>query len=222
MLPTHHPDPELLMDYAAGACSEPASLFIATHLALCPHCRDEMEKMEWLGGTLLDSPTEVAVNPDSLTQVMAKLDQSAPDNGTGRERISGAGEAGPQAQIPRPLSDYVGRSFNDIQWRQLIPGFSEHRLDKLEGVRASLLRIRPGKNMPLHSHDGSELVMVLSGGYHDKFGSFKRGDVAVADAEVEHQPIADLGEDCICLSITDAPLRLTGPIGRLINPFVRF
>ena len=219
MLPTHHLDPELLMDYAAGACSEPASLLIATHLALCPLCRDEVEKMERLGGALLDSTATAPVGPDSLTQVMAKLDRPEP---TDRQTPARQAETAPGPQIPRPLSDYVGRSFDNIQWRQLIPGFSEHRIDKLEGVRASLLRIRPGKNMPLHSHDGSELVMVLNGGYHDKFGSFKRGDVAVADEEVEHQPIADLGEDCICLSITDAPLRLTGPIGRLINPFVRF
>lgn len=176
--------------------------------------------MERLGGTLLDSAAAAPVDQDSLAKVMAKLDQPEPIETADRQTWAEQAATGPQ--IPRPLSDYVGRSFDDIQWRQLIPGFSEHRIDKLEGVRASLLRIRPGKNMPLHSHDGSELVMVLSGGYHDKFGSFKRGDVAIADADVEHQPIADLGEDCICLSITDAPLRLTGPIGRLINPFVRF
>lgn len=220
MLPTHHLDPELLMDYAAGTCSESAGLLIATHLALCPLCRDEVARMERLGGTLLDSAAAAPVDQDSLAKVMAKLDQPEPIETADRQTWAEQAATGPQ--IPRPLSDYVGRSFDDIQWRQLIPGLSEHRIDKLEGVRASLLRIRPGKNMPLHSHDGSELVMVLSGGYHDKFGSFKRGDVAIADADVEHQPIADLGEDCICLSITDAPLRLTGPIGRLINPFVRF
>ena len=48
-----------------------------------------------------------------------------------------------------------------------------------------------------------------------------RGDVAEADPSVNHQPVADPGEDCICLAVTDAPLRLTGPFGRLLNPFLR-
>jgi putative transcriptional regulator len=35
-------------------------------------------------------------------------------------------------------------------------------------------------------------------------------------------PTADDDGDCVCLAVTDAPLRLTGPIGRLFNPFIRF
>jgi putative transcriptional regulator len=27
--------------------------------------------------------------------------------------------------------------------------------------------------------------------------------------------------DCLCLAVTDAPLKLTSPLGRLLNPFVR-
>ena len=35
----HHPDDELLLDYASGALGEAESLVIATHMALCPICR---------------------------------------------------------------------------------------------------------------------------------------------------------------------------------------
>jgi putative transcriptional regulator len=28
-------------------------------------------------------------------------------------------------------------------------------------------------------------------------------------------------EDCLCFAVTDAPLKLTSRIGRLLNPFVR-
>jgi putative transcriptional regulator len=45
--------------------------------------------------------------------------------------------------------------------------------------------------------------------------------VAEADHEVDHRPVADEGEDCLCLVVTDAPLKLTGRLGRLVNPFVR-
>ncbi len=49
-------------------------------------------------------------------------------------------------------------------------------------------------------------------------GHFLRGDLAEADGSVDHRPIADPGEDCLYLAVTDAPLRLTGPVGRLLNP----
>jgi putative transcriptional regulator len=39
---------------------------------------------------------------------------------------------------------------------------------------------------------------------------------------VDHRPVAGRSGDCICLAVTDAPLRLTGPIGRLFRPFVHF
>ncbi len=75
--------------------------------------------------------------------------------------------------------------------------------------------------MPVHTHEGTELTLVLAGAFSDAHGHFLRGDVAEADASVEHQPVADPGEDCLCLAVTDAPLRLTGPFGRLLNPFLR-
>ena len=75
--------------------------------------------------------------------------------------------------------------------------------------------------MPRHTHDGSELTLVLTGGFTERGNHFLRGDVAVADSSVDHCPVADPGEPCLCLAVTDAPLRLTGPFGRLLNPFVR-
>jgi len=37
----------------------------------------------------------------------------------------------------------------------------------------------------------------------------------------DHQPVALHGEDCITLSVLDAPVRLTGRLTRLLNPFIR-
>jgi putative transcriptional regulator len=44
----------------------------------------------------------------------------------------------------------------------------------------------------------------------------------IADESVDHCPIADEEGDCLCLAVTDAPLRLTGRFGRFLNPFIRF
>ncbi|MFT4920749.1 MAG: putative transcriptional regulator, partial [Zhongshania aliphaticivorans] len=83
-----------------------------------------------------------------------------------------------------------------------------------------LLRIAAGKRMPVHSHRGSELTMILRGGYSDNVGKFNAGDVADLDASVEHQPVADSDEDCICLAGMDAPLAFRGWLARLIQPIV--
>jgi hypothetical protein len=38
---------------------------------------------------------------------------------------------------------------------------------------------------------------------------------------VEHQPVAEPGEDWLWLRVLDASLRLTGPLGRLKSRFWR-
>ncbi len=63
---------------------------------------------------------------------------------------------------------------------------------------------------------------MLEGGFSDAYGHYLAGDVSVADSEVTHQPVADDDGDCICLAVTDAPLRFTGPLGSLINLVNKF
>lgn len=71
--------------------------------------------------------------------------------------------------------------------------------------------------MPAHGHGGEEHTLVLCGAFSDHGGHYAAGDVALADAGVTHRPKADPGEDCICLAVTDAPLRFKGPAGPILN-----
>ena len=43
----------------------------------------------------------------------------------------------------------------------------------------------------------------------------------IADDAVQHTPVADISEDCICLAVTDAPLRFKGLLPRLAQPFLK-
>ena len=47
---SHHPSEALLLDYALGSLAEGWSLAVATHLSLCPMCRQQVAEMEALGG----------------------------------------------------------------------------------------------------------------------------------------------------------------------------
>ena len=82
------------------------------------------------------------------------------------------------------------------------------------------MRLPAGLRLPVHTHLGSEMTLVLSGGFSARFGHYLRGDVAVRDETEKHRPVVDHGEDCWCLVVTDAPLRLTGPMGFLFNRLI--
>jgi putative transcriptional regulator len=74
--------------------------------------------------------------------------------------------------------------------------------------------------VPAHTHRGQELTLVLSGAYHDETGRFARGDFQELDSDVVHQPHAEQDIDCICLAITDAPLRFKSLAAQLAQPLI--
>ena len=213
--PRHHPAAERLLDYASGGLPEPMALLVATHLALCPRCRRETAELEALAGALLETLPPEPVAADSLERVLARIEQPAPAEPAAEQLAPG------DPSLPRPLRDYAGGTLEALPWRRLGPIAEVQLLRDFPGFTTRLLRIRGGLGVPVHTHRGSELTLVLSGAFSDEGGHYARGDVEEADAEVTHRPVADPGEDCLCLAVTDAPLKLTSRFGRLLNPFLR-
>ena len=50
---------------------------------------------------------------------------------------------------------------------------------------------------------------------------FRRGDVALADHNDNHNPKVIGDEICYCLVVMSGNLRFTGPVGRALNLFTR-
>jgi putative transcriptional regulator len=224
--PAYHPGDDLLMEYAAGTLSEPASLVIATHLALCPECRAMVAQFEAVGGALLDDMAPAEVAPDMLQDLLARLDDpcEAPIRARVKPRRADRG-ARSAPVLPEPLRSYVGGDVGSVRWKPVIRGVEEFIVPvgcHAGETKTRLMRIRPGTTMPRHTHVGTELTLVLAGGFSDEGGHYLRGDLTLSDSEVDHQPVADEDAECICIIVTDAPLRLTGPFLRLLNPFVKF
>jgi putative transcriptional regulator len=216
-VPSHHPSDDLLLEYASGTQREPVALLIATHLALCPRCRHETSKFEALGGALMEQLGPEPVARDSFAMLLGRLDDlegSAAPQTSKPPLVHGRG-------LPQPLRDYVGGSLDRLKWRQLGPIAEARLLADFPGFTTRLLRVRAGASTPSHTHEGIELTLVLDGGFQDASGHYLRGDVEEADSAVDHRPVADADGDCLCLAVTDAPLRMTGLLGRLANPFVR-
>lgn len=211
---SHHLSDEMIGAYAAGSLSEGWSLAVATHLALCPECRKRVLAAEAVGGSLLETADSAAMAIDSLEQVFARIDRAKPAQARSQPSPSAAGSI-----YPEPLRSYLGTGA--IKWSSLGPSarqFIIKTADKSTSVR--LLKVAAGKAMPVHGHRGSEITLVLQGSFSDAHGTFGRGDLEEADEEIEHQPVAAQGEDCICLAVTDAKLRLRG-IAALLQPFFR-
>ena len=205
---------ELLIAHAAGKLPEPVGLAVATHLALCPAARARYRLYEAFGGALLDDLEPVRMEGDAWDRMLKRLDDDDP-------QPSPAMAAG-QPLLPQPLRDYLPGPLEQLRWRSYGPAAEIELHIPAPGYRTTLLRVRAGRKVPQHTHEGNELTVVLDGSFRDETGHFHRGDLVIADGSLDHRPVADEGRDCLCLAVTDAPLRLTGRFGRLLNPFIRF
>ena len=209
----HHLTDDLLMAYAAGSLPEAFNLMVATHLSLCDHCRARAESYDAVGGQVLDEQSEgVSMSETSLAATMALIAQGAPAPKPVRPGC---------AVLPTPLQDYVGGTVKDIRWRSIGMGVKQVILPTTKDATARLLFIPAGAAVPDHGHNGMELTMVLQGAFSDEVDRFARGDVEIADEDLEHTPVADISEDCICLAVTDAPLKFNKLMPRLFQPFLR-
>jgi putative transcriptional regulator len=214
---THHPDAEILVDYAAGALTEGLALAIATHAWYCAECRQTIGRLEEMGGVLLDACPPVELTEGALDAMLARLDEPEPPRAP-----APAPSLNDTASIPAPLARYIGGSIADAAWRRVGRMFDEARLPlSTPSVKASLMRFRPQSLVPHHTHRGLEYTVVLAGGYSDAGRSFGPGDFAAQDSSHHHQPRIDDDGDCVCLVVLDAPLKFTSIVGRLVNPFLR-
>lgn len=240
----HHPDDASLVSYASGGLNHAFAVLVGCHLERCAQCQQRVEQAEQLGGLLLEGllPAGRSLSPAQLADAqaelqrrqafMARLDEQmeaetgAPQLGTVQTDPRAASAGRPantdisrrQPPLPAALQTLLQQGDSNLPWRRLVPGIQQIKLDSDEG-NLRLLKIAPGMSIPLHTHRGSELTLVLEGSYSDELGRFSAGDVADLDGDVDHQPITDGNTDCICLIATDAPLRFRNFLPKLLQPF---
>jgi putative transcriptional regulator len=183
----------LLAAYAAGTLSEPFAVLVASHLQMTADGPTPMSKRGW---------ASIPQHERRPREPMPAIDQI-------------------NVLMPLALRSYVGRHLGALEWRTLLPGLEQCRIARDERGEASFLRCRPGKAIPTHTHGGLEAVLVLQGGFRDQNGHHAPGDIAVADGTIEHRPVADRSVDCIIFLVQEAPVRLTGPIGRVVQRLFR-
>jgi putative transcriptional regulator len=202
-----------LAEYAVGALPRPLHALIGGHLDLNPSSERFVAQLESLHGAELQraAPRPVAGRERMLSAIFAQEPEAADDTASVADPVFTAS-----------IREFIGMASHDVPWRSVLPGVKEYVVSDANGVEAKLFWIKAGRKIPSHTHDGQEITLVLQGGFTDISGHYARGDVAIADEDLDHKPVADdHGEDCICLAVTDAPLRLTGPVGKIFQTIFR-
>ncbi len=205
----------LIAQYAAGVLPEPARVLVAAHLEIQAVNRPKLAAFETLAGDLLETiePVPIVARDRRLEEIfLSKAEEG---------KVTAAATARREnALFPRALRDFIGFEAEDIPWKTKLPGFKEYVFGDVDGFEVSFFWIRPGRAVPAHTHKGCEFSLVLDGAFRDARGRYGPGDISVADASVDHRPIAEKERPCIGFAVLDAPLKLTGSLRQLIGDLI--
>lgn len=218
----HHPDEATLVSYAAGNLDEGFATLVAAHIASCDVCRAALRRIESVGGALLETVDAAPLSPSALERTLDQLDRAETAVQERHAPRMSQATSHKRPAVPAPLARLLQGGLDDIAWKTVAPGVAKHALPVSRAARSrlTLLKIAPGTQVPDHGHGGMELTLVLKGSYRDAFGRFGPGDLADLDEHVEHEPVVDSSEPCICVVATEAPTRFKSFFGRFLQPIV--
>ena len=233
-----HPDSDWLTDYAAGSLDDSHALCVSAHLQHCSTCRAEVEQLARVGGALLDAASpendnaterkdnaannvaeSCAIDDDQVEQTLAMLppmERPEQDSAEGTPVES-------SASLPRAIKTLAPAGLESLPWKRFGKNLSIADIAKVDDKReVALHRLEPGAAVAHHDHSGREITVVLTGSFSDRNGQYYPGDFIVREPGEQHQPTASENTSCVCLSVTEAPVRFTGPLTRLFNPILAY
>ena len=209
----HHPTDETLASYIRGSLDEGRRVLVAAHVELCASCAGVVAASDHIAGSVLEAADPQPLHSDALQRALARIETiSVPSPQTSPPNA---------AAHPFGLAAIAGYDLGP--WRWIGPGvhWRSVSVPADHGARVFMLKAAPGTSLPHHTHTGTELTLILKGAYAHEGGNFGAGDFEEADGSVDHQPVVEPGEECICLVAMEGQLRLLGLLGRIMQPFVR-
>ena len=227
----YHPSDELLMQFAAGQLTNALGIQTACHLESCSECQKKVYIYEQLGGDLIDISRRVDVDIEAKSRLLETLHAKRAAGELRSSNIEPIEDLEPlfrqqleqaDQRLPKPLRRFVPSYYEHLEWSGISKSIQSYDLpfsDKQYTAR--FYKIAAGKELPQHTHRGNEFTLVLSGSFSDLSGDYHPGDFVLANSSTHHQPKAHDKEDCICFAVMDAPLKMTGFFGRLLNPFLK-
>ena len=225
---THHPDDNLLTEYSSGSLANAVGVIVCAHLQTCPHCRKRVEQLNKLGAAILNQSVAEAVQPASFDQLMTRIRNQnsqtlAGDKKSTSEHLHPVYANDPLLKhVPKVIAKLLPRD-GKLKWERVSAALKTARLKTGQSqYEVAFQRISSGGRVVEHDHRGLEVTMVLCGSFSDEDGVYNQGDFLVRNAGEIHRPTATQNQDCLCISVVEAPVKVTGFFGKLVNPFLSF
>ena len=224
----HHPDDNLLTEYASGGIATAVGIVICAHLQTCLQCRQRVEQLNRLGAAILNQSVAEPVQQETFDQLMTRIrNQTVSVNNA--DQLKKAAEF-PAAYVNDPLMKRLPKVIakllprnGKVKWQSAGGSLKMARLKTgQQDYEVCFQKISSGGKVFEHGHRGLEVTLVLHGSFSDEDGIYGEGDFLVRTPGEVHRPTATQNQDCLCISVVEAPVKLTGLFGKLINPFLPF
>ena len=211
----HHPDEPLMAAFLAGSLPMGFNLAISAHVDCCRPCQRRFAELA--ERTSADWVHDPSPGGDDLTPLLDRimaLPPDAPSRPVTSERSSGFVKVHDEVvELPMVLADIANEG---LSWKRIGKGIHQALLNVDTQTKCELIRLEPGVRVPRHGHMGQEIMLVLSGHIVDDWDTYGRTDFVHYTRNHCHGQVSDNG--CLCLFVTDAPLKFTEGLPRLLNP----
>ena len=206
----HHPQSDVLTDYARGVLRPGAMLVVGCHIAGCATCRNEVGLWESASGAMLDTVEGVPLGDNAWDRALAQLDAPVPSQG--------AAKPSPRFLKQYAVPDLLKREQIGIR-RWVTPNiwFAPVLSASADASLTYLVYARANTVLSQHTHGGLEFTQVVYGSFKDSEGVFGPGDFAQTDPNVLHSPTATQESGCLCLINSESPMQLTGTTARILQ-----
>ena len=222
---SHHPDLGLLKEFYEGTLAVGFSMAISAHVDDCAACRECVAEIaESICNDWYDDHASIDTNDKEFAGILDDI-VSQPASGTNipNEETS-APEAplrtvqlkGRTIKLPHVLQQFIATGF---RWKEIGKGIHQALIDADPATKCEIILMEPGARVPRHTHMGKEFMLVLDGSISDGNCNYGVADFVVSDQQIHHGQLTTDG--CICLFITDAPLKFTEGFAQLLNPINR-
>ena len=209
-----HPSSDQLVEFSSGTGSTAMNIAISTHLHYCNECRRKVTENVSTAAIMFEQQTAQTVSEDSFAKLMSRVKEQPQEAAVLAPKVA--------TRFPSVVEKLIKNDTESLDWQKPMKNLRVSRLMKDEtGLILGLHHMKSGGQVPHHTHRGKEISVVIEGGFSDEMGSYGPGDFIDLSTEHRHSPRADADGDCWLLSLVEAPVKLTGPIGWVVNPFLK-
>ncbi|MFT7289628.1 MAG: putative transcriptional regulator [Reinekea sp.] len=190
------------------------NITVSAHLHFCGECQRQVIEYESVAAVLFEQQAAIAVAKDGFANLMERI-ESQPVSKPSKIRTA-------PSRFPPVVEKLMTQGTDALSWKKPMKNLRVSQLlTDEQGLTLGLHHMKAGCRVPQHTHRGREISLVIEGGFSDQMGSYGVGDFITLSTEHHHSPQADADGDCWLLSLVEAPVRLTGPFGWILNPFIK-